>query len=185
MHREVPPLHVLGRLFSVSYVCARSIDRSAPGNAVRTNNRRRFRAGEAAREESRSRARLCGGALIDFTHGGEVPPFHPFARARAGVRWPLCFGRCSPEMFARKHGYRMTVAHAVGQVSTGRRYSIRTGVLRSTIQRPPRRAGSPASHAFMFIERSDNWAYDPAPRCSDRRHTFGGRHGRYRKTFCA
>ena len=60
MHREVPPLHVLGRLFCVTYVCARSIDRSAPKQAVLTNKRRMLRAGDAAREEARRRALVFG-----------------------------------------------------------------------------------------------------------------------------
>jgi len=34
MHREVPPFGMADRLFSNTYVCARSIDRSAPLRAI-------------------------------------------------------------------------------------------------------------------------------------------------------
>ena len=88
MHREVPPLYVRDRLFSMTYVCARSIDRSALGDTI---SEHRFvggkhRAGEAARAVRRCGAPVYGGVPFGLPQDERTPPLH---RSKFRVaRWP-------------------------------------------------------------------------------------------------
>lgn len=110
MHREVPPLGVTGRLFSATYVCSRSIDRSAPVRTI-------FGAFSRLRECSEMASR----DHVDGTCRAEA---RLYMKTRRRL---LAF----VEFFVCAQHHRSTVADSAGQVSTGRKYRSRKPVLGS------------------------------------------------------
>jgi len=108
MHREVPTLVVAEPLFSMTYMCARSIDRSAPlraiievrfvsfGACLRIRGRGEFKNRDGIAGTSRAEARLKMKARVQLL---------------AFVEFFLC----------AQHD-RSTIADLQGQVSTGQRY---------------------------------------------------------------
>jgi hypothetical protein len=123
MHREVPPLVLPKPFFSVGYVCARSIDRSA---LARTTFEARFASfgaysgmrGRGWTENREHRARVC--------------------RAEERLYMKACRRRSLAfiEFFVRAQHHRSTIANLQGQVATGRRYrsgDLYLGVARGAI----------------------------------------------------
>lgn len=104
LHRDVPPLHVAGCLFSITYVCLRPIDRSAP-RAVKIRpfwaeikRTRRYHPNEQRRIDSR-RDRVVRSADNSRIDG---------------------------EFFVDTHNYRSNITNLGGN-PTGRRYRFGTG----------------------------------------------------------
>jgi hypothetical protein len=164
MHREVPPLHVPGCLFSVSYVYARSIDRSAPRGAARAKRRRTCGArdivssGRCTRRKARGQRRTlrAGEASVPARRGADGARAETLIGVSVfrGIKTPRCHsvsdtlhppaaaGGVGDELFICTHDHRSTLADFGVQVSTGRKYSASAPVLSPESRGSSRRAQS-------------------------------------------